>query len=179
MDPKIVSQLLAGLLSEPGGSPTPPRVQVLRDLPAGTPHPVPPIATPRDSAPSEGQGERSLRDAREVGINVALVSPFNKLSTMTSRLDELLTLCVLNGRVSPMPQQWTDLWEMLPNKARHGGGWEPPLPLILGGWWETSDSDKRNRLELHVRWAAEHRVLDRVGEFLRSLPENQWHHIGD
>jgi hypothetical protein len=122
---------------------------------------------------------RKLAEPLRVGISIALASRFNKLSTMTSQLDELLTLCALNDRVCPMPQQWTDLWEMLPNKARRGAGWEPPLPLILGGWWETSDSDKRERLELHVRWAAEHDVLDRVGEFLRSLPENQWHHIGD
>jgi transcriptional regulator with XRE-family HTH domain len=67
MGPKVVSQLLAGLLSEPGGSPTPPRVQVLRDLPAGTPHPVPPFATPRDSAPSEGRGDAEFKGDAEGG----------------------------------------------------------------------------------------------------------------
>jgi hypothetical protein len=115
----------------------------------------------------------------EAGISVALKCLPNKLAKMTSQLDQLLTQCASNDRVCPMPQQWTNLWEMLPNKRRRGAGWEPPLPLILGGWWETSDSEKRERLELHIRWAAEHGILNRVGAFLRSLPENQWHHTGD
>jgi hypothetical protein len=50
------------------------------------------------------------------------------------------------------------------------------LPLILAAWWESSDDEKRSRLELHVRWAAEQGVLDGVAEFVKSLTEDEWHH---
>ena len=78
-----------------------------------------------------------------------------------------------------MPQQWHRLWEMLPNKSRRGPGWDPPLPLILGAWWEASDAEKKGRLELHLEWAAKHGDLKRVSDFLMSLPENEWHHVGE
>ena len=43
----------------------------------------------------------------------------------------LIAYCRENSRVCPMPQRWNALWELLPNRKRVGGGWEPPLPLIL------------------------------------------------
>jgi hypothetical protein len=94
-------------------------------------------------------------------------------------LQQLLIYCRENGRVCPMPQHWNRLWEMLPNRSRRGVGWEPSLPLILAAWWEASDEAKQERLELHLRWATEHAVLDQVAAFLRSLPENEWHHRGE
>ena len=96
-----------------------------------------------------------------------------------SELKQLLTYCAENGRVCPLPQQWHRLWDMLPDKIQRGVGWEPSLPLILAASWEASDQAKQERLELHLRWAAEHDALDQVGEFLRSLPESEWHHHGE
>jgi hypothetical protein len=96
-----------------------------------------------------------------------------------SRLDVLLAYCAENRRVCPTPQRWHQLWDMLPAKTQRGAGWEPSLPLILGGWWESSDDEKRERLKDHLRWADSHRVLDPIERFLRSLPESEWHHRGD
>jgi hypothetical protein len=78
-----------------------------------------------------------------------------------------------------MPSQWHALWEMLPNRKRAGGGWEPALPLILGAWHETPALLKTLRLKEHIDWAEQHGVLDKVGDFLRSLPESEWAHIDD
>jgi hypothetical protein len=75
--------------------------------------------------------------------------------------------------------RWNELWEMLPGKARKGLGWEPPLPLILAAWWNTSVTEKRNGLEEHLRYAEEQGILEKVGGFLRSLPEDQWFHETD
>ena len=78
-----------------------------------------------------------------------------------------------------MPQQWHQLYEMLPDKRRKGAGWEPPLPLILAAWWDTPALTKMLRLREHLQWAADHDCLPAVFEFLSQLPEEQWHHVGD
>lgn len=94
----------------------------------------------------------------------------------TPELNVLLVFCKKGGRVCPKPDYWHRLWEMLPDRKRVGGGWSPPLPLILGGWWESSDLEKQHRLEEHVRWAHTHGILENVDNFIRSLSEEQWHH---
>lgn len=91
----------------------------------------------------------------------------------------LIEYCREGNRVCPKPTYWNELWEMLPNRIRIGAGWEPSLPLILGAWWETSSKEKALRLETHIQWAEEHGVLDAVSDFLRSLPEWDWHHSDD
>jgi hypothetical protein len=78
-----------------------------------------------------------------------------------------------------MPDQWTRIWEMLPDRKQYGAGWDPPLPLILAAWYQTSDADKRDRLVLHIRYAAKHGVLESVESFLMNLPDNEWLHEGE
>ncbi len=78
-----------------------------------------------------------------------------------------------------MPMRWNELYQLLPNRRRVGLSSEPAIPLILGGWWASSNLDKRRRLEDHLSWAAEHGALDIVDQYLRSLPESEWHHLSD
>ncbi len=91
--------------------------------------------------------------------------------------DDLVRYCRENGRVCPMPPPWNALWEMLPNRTRIGGRWEPAPPLILAAWHEASSLAKMMRLEEHIDWAVQYAVFDQVDEFLRSLPESQWAHM--
>jgi len=93
--------------------------------------------------------------------------------------DDLVQYCQENGRVCPMPSQWNATWEMLPNRARIGGSWEPAIPLILGAWHNTPALLKMLRLKEHIDWADQHGVLDEVDKFLRSLPESEWAHLGE
>jgi hypothetical protein len=85
----------------------------------------------------------------------------------------------LNQRVCPQPNEWSRLWEMLPDKQRKGSGWEPALPLILGAWDDTPAVLKLARFNEHIEWAKSHGVLEEIARYLRSLTEEQWHHIGD
>ena len=94
-------------------------------------------------------------------------------------LESLLSCCKENGRVCPQPQRWDELYQLLPDTRQVGAGFVPAAPLILGGWWYSSDGDKQERLALHIRWAADHGALERVDAFLRALPEDQWHHLGE
>jgi hypothetical protein len=74
---------------------------------------------------------------------------------------------------------WHQLWELLPDRERVGLGWQPPLPLILAAWLESTDQDKQQRLVVHILWAYDHGVLEKINHHLRSLSENQWHHFGE
>lgn len=94
-------------------------------------------------------------------------------------LEEALPLGQSNGRICPQPQRWNDLYQMLPNTRRVGNGWEPPLPLILGAWWDTPDLSKAMRFREHLEWANQNGVIDSVFAFLLALPEGEWHHAGE
>lgn len=98
---------------------------------------------------------------------------------MRESTEILIAYCRENARVCPMPQWWSALWELLPNRTRVGVGWQPPLPLILGAWHDTPALLKRLRLAEHIEWAARHDGLELVERFLRALPEDEWFHLGD
>lgn len=78
-----------------------------------------------------------------------------------------------------MPDRWNALWKLLPNRRRAGGGWEPPLPLILAAWHGTPGMLKMLRLAEHIEWAAEYGALESVALFLRGLREEDWFHLGE
>lgn len=90
--------------------------------------------------------------------------------------DEVLAECCRDGRICPQPSRWNELWQMLPNKQQHGARWEPPLPLILAAWHESSSASKRTRLEEHIKWAHAQGALDVVYRFLSSLSDDDWHY---
>ena len=94
-------------------------------------------------------------------------------------LEELLQYVRDEDRVCPVPERWNVLWEMLPGQGRVGPRGQPGLPLILSAWWHSSTSEKRRRVEEHIRWADEHGALAEVDGFLRGLQESDWHHLGD
>lgn len=93
--------------------------------------------------------------------------------------EQLNAYCVERGRVCPVPQRWQALYELLPERRQVGAGYIPPAPLILGGWWYSSDLEKRQRLQEHILWAAEHDAIERVAQFLYGLNESEWHHEGE
>jgi hypothetical protein len=98
---------------------------------------------------------------------------------LRTNVEELLSYVREAQRVCPKPDKWRDLWLMLPDRISQGSGWNPPSPLILAAWWETSDEQKRERLELHIRYASEKGVLDEVNKFLRSIKPNEWIYEGE
>jgi hypothetical protein len=94
-------------------------------------------------------------------------------------IEETIACARSNGRVCPQPQKWNQLYELLPGRSRNSTGWEPSLPLVLAAWWDTSDSDKAERLQKHIEWAANRGALPEVFRFLSSLSERDWHHAGE
>ena len=98
---------------------------------------------------------------------------------MNESVEGLVAFCRVNDRVCPLPLFWNRLWEMLPDRAQVGAGWQPPAPLILAAWHDTPATLKMLRLTEHIEWAAKHDALNSVGRFLRELREEDWFHIGD
>ena len=94
-------------------------------------------------------------------------------------LDTLLHHVRDNGRICPIGERWNQLWQMLPSRRSVGHECEPPLPLILGAWWDTPALMKMMRLEEHIRYAEAHGVLAEIDRYLRGLPEEEWAHRGD
>jgi len=82
------------------------------------------------------------------------------------------------GRICLEPEKWHELWKMLPDKKRVGSGWQPPLPLILAAWDNTTSGiEKILRFRQHIEYAAEKGILDVVEQYLRSLSNDDWHSV--
>ena len=65
---------------------------------------------------------------------------------------------------------------MLPERKQlPSGAWRPAVPLILGGWWYSSDQEKRSRLIEHLQWAQQEGALESAIAFLDGLPEKDWY----
>jgi len=93
--------------------------------------------------------------------------------------ESLWEYCTSHSRVCPMPTKWNDLYQMLNDTKQVGAGYEPSIPLILGAWGNTSDEDKISRLQIHIKWASDHNQLDEIGEYIRTLSEEEWAHNGE
>lgn len=80
-----------------------------------------------------------------------------------------------NNRVCPNPVRWLELYEMLPNRTES----RPTPPLVGASWQATPSLSKRMCLREHLAWAETNESLPRVLDFLKQLPEEEWHHMGD
>jgi len=80
-----------------------------------------------------------------------------------------------NNRVCPNPARWQQLYEMLPNRTAN----RPTPPLVGVSWQATPSLSKRMCLREHLAWAEAHQSLPQVLDFLKQLPEEEWHHMGD
>ena len=92
------------------------------------------------------------------------------------KLDALLTFVRADDRVCPRPFDWQKFWESLPATRQTSTGWQPALPLVLAGWWGSTNQQKAERLSEHIVWAAQHGGLDAADSFLRGLTTEGWHH---
>lgn len=80
-----------------------------------------------------------------------------------------------NNRVCPSPARWRQLYDMLPDRA----GTRPTPPLLGTSWAATPSLSKRMCLREHLSWAEAVGTLPQVLAFLKELPEQEWHHMGD
>jgi hypothetical protein len=110
--------------------------------------------------------------------NWALVARDELNRLYTPSLDEFKNEISCNKRVCPIPKLWNELYEIA-NEADINNSTQPPLPLILGSWWESENSERSVRLNELVDWAFQNNVSDVVWAYVKSLKENEWHHTND
>lgn len=102
------------------------------------------------------------------------------MSNSPESFDSLWAYCTANWRLVPKPAHWSQFYTMLKNtRQKLSGGWEPPLPLILAAWDHSLPIEKQFRFKEHVQWAHDQGQLVAACVFLRSLPEDDWHHFGE
>ena len=131
-----------------------------------------------DTAPAS----RHMRDPDDRSYAPTTPAPLQNLNARPATpvlreltVEEVMVEARKNNRVCPMPEQWMHLYGMLPDKLRS----EPAAPLVDAAWKGTPSIPKRMCLREHIEWAASHGCLLQVFTFMKSLPEDQWHHMGD
>lgn len=95
------------------------------------------------------------------------------------KLIDLIDRIYLNGLCCPMPQLWAELGNHITsgNSFSNSGERYPPS-LILGGWWESSDSEKRGRLLEQLLFAYRHGAINEACDYLIALSDDKWHTMG-
>ena len=131
-----------------------------------------------DTAPAS----RSIRDVDEGNYAPTTPAPLQNLHALPAvplrrelTVVEAMVEARKNNRVCPKPAKWQQLYEMLPDRQRS----EPSPPLVGAAWNDTPSIPKRMCLREHIEWAANHGCLQQVFTFMQSLPESDWHHMGD
>ena len=98
---------------------------------------------------------------------------------MDKSLSNLLDYAQSNNRVCPKPIFWIQLWELLLARKKSDGGWQLSGPPIRAAWRHTTDWEKHKRFSDQICWASDHGMFEIVVQFVRSLKENQWHHLNE
>jgi hypothetical protein len=92
------------------------------------------------------------------------------------KLIRLIDHIYLKGLCCPMPQLWAELGNRISSgPAFSNSGERYPPSLILGGWWESSESEKRTRLLEQILFAYRHGAINEACDYLTSLSDDEWH----
>ena len=116
-------------------------------------------------------------------------SPLSKPRTATAaaprgarpepELDEVLLEARRNNRVCPQPPRWLELFDILQRKAA-GTSLQLPAPPLTGkAWTGTRSLAKRMCFREQLEWAAAHGCLGVAYDFLKTLPDADWHFMGE
>jgi hypothetical protein len=94
-------------------------------------------------------------------------------------LAKLVEECKRNNRVCPQPVQWQRLDGMLRAKSPANAPATLASPLSPIDWRNTTSLAKRLIFRSVIDWAAANALTEDALQFVRALPEDQWHHMGD
>jgi hypothetical protein len=117
------------------------------------------------------------RGATRPGVNPA--APGLRPAAGASGADLLMQEARRNNRVCPQPAQWRQLHDLLCAKAPAAAGARPGPPFAPGEWKITTSLAKRLSFRSLLDWAIANRLVEDALRFVRALPEEQWHHMGE
>lgn len=110
-----------------------------------------------------------------VQLSSCMQAPITPRPVKPPTIHDAMTEVRRNNRVCPSPARWRQLYDMLPGRA----GTRPTPPLLGPSWEATPSLSKRMCLREHLAWAEAMGTLPQVLAFLKELPEQEWHHMGD
>lgn len=90
-------------------------------------------------------------------------------------VDDVMAQARRFNRICPIEPQWQRLHALL----AQAGADDAPAGMSGMQFRRTPPLAKRIRVRDQVEWAAQHGLLQEVSEFLASLPEDQWVHMGE
>lgn len=93
-------------------------------------------------------------------------------------IDKLLDESKRNNRVCPRPEYWQRLDALLRAKAPAAAG-KLPKPVPPRELQMMTALARRTMFRGVIDWAAANGVTDDMLQFVRALPEAQWHHLGE
>ena len=79
----------------------------------------------------------------------------------------------------PKLAQWQALDALLRGGAPAGAADSLAAPLTPRDWQTTTSLAKRLMFRALIDWSAKHGLVEPVLQFVRALPEEQWHRMGD
>jgi hypothetical protein len=96
-----------------------------------------------------------------------------------SGLEKLIEESRRNNRVCPMPAKWRELDAILRGAAPADAAKSLPPPLPVREWNTTTSLAKRLMFRGVIDWAGRNGLVEQALQFVRALPDEHWHHMGD
>ena len=94
-------------------------------------------------------------------------------------LEAAMLVARKNNRVCPRPERWDEFTKLLPLKKSLRGNQKPPAPATGAAWAVTPALTKRLCFREQIEWAEREGVLEPVMQFMQSMSEEEWLHMGE
>lgn len=99
---------------------------------------------------------------------------------LSSKAKALLEYCLINERVCPIRDYWNHLWVINTQAKTFDLVLNQYKTPILDKYSSEKDKIQRSlRLRKYIEFADKHKLIDKMDTFIRSIPENKWHHFYD
>ncbi len=97
---------------------------------------------------------------------------------LSEKAQALLEYCLMNDKVCPKRDFWNHLW-VINAKAKTFDSLlnQNKLPVLDKNSTEKEKIQRSVRLRKYIEYADKNKLIDEMDKFLRSIPEDKWHHF--
>lgn len=94
-------------------------------------------------------------------------------------LEAAMLVARKNNRVCPRPERWDAFMQLLPARKSLRGTQQAPAPATGAAWAVTPALTKRLCFREQIEWAERAGLLEAVMQFMQSMSEEEWLHMGE
>ena len=97
---------------------------------------------------------------------------------LSAKAKLLMEYCLINDRVCPIRELWNYLW-VINAKAKTFDSIlnQQKTPLLHELSSERDKIQRSLRLRKYIEFADKNKTIDEMDVFIRSIPEEKWHHF--